>query len=42
MENTTQSIHAEKKFTASINNLYDAWINGISLNNGGNLPATNW
>ena len=31
MENTTQSIQTEKKFTAGVNDLYDAWINPEKL-----------
>ncbi len=31
MENTTQSLHAEKSFTANVNDLYDAWINAEKL-----------
>ena len=31
MENTTQSIHADKTFTAGVNELYDAWINPEKL-----------
>lgn len=31
MENTMQSLHAEKKFTASREDLYDAWINADKL-----------
>ncbi len=31
MENTTQNLHAEKSFTANVNDLYDAWINADKL-----------
>ncbi len=31
MENTTQSIHANKQFEAGISDLYDAWINADKL-----------
>ncbi len=31
MENTKQSYHFEKSFTASVNDLYDAWINANKL-----------
>ncbi len=31
MENTQQSIRAEKKFDADVNDLYDAWINPDKL-----------
>lgn len=31
MENTAQSIHAEKKFSVGVNDLYDAWINADKL-----------
>ena len=31
MEQTQQTIHAKKEFTANVNNLYDAWVNPDKL-----------